>query len=443
MGRKKQREACQKEKNAAAELCRVQRKYVPGLFEFFGKTADPRDQRYITYSNTVMLGQMYFKGIAGISSMQGMTQAFNSRRVSENLTGLMGCTRMEYLPHHVTENEYLERLAPKELEKVIHQMVYGLLRRRSFEEARYKKRWMIIVDGTQIYSGDRRINGNCLERRFEKGTENERVNYHLDVLEAKIYLGNGILCSIGSEFIENGEEYRKKYGGMSEEEFRQDCETKAFRRLSEKIKKSYPRLPVVLLGDSLYASETVMKVCKDNGWDYLLRFKDGSIPSIAEEYRAIPEKGKAGQAEFINGIDYRGHSVNVLRYEERKVKQGVVHVTSFQWITSFVITEQNAEKMAWRGRLRWKIENEGFNRQKRWHGDITHPGSFDANAIKNHYLIYQIADFIRQLYEYFSLGKKGIERTIKNISSVLAASFSGQLTETEDIPVQLNESVLN
>lgn len=63
------------------------------------------------------------------------------------------------------------------------------------------------MDGTQIYSGDRKINGNCLERRFEKGTENERVNYHLDVLEAKIYLGNGLVCSIGSEFIENSEEY--------------------------------------------------------------------------------------------------------------------------------------------------------------------------------------------------------------------------------------------
>ncbi len=46
----------------------------------------------------------------------------------------------------------------------------------------------IIVDGTQTYSGDRRINEGCLERHYDKGTENEHVNYRLDVLEEKIYL---------------------------------------------------------------------------------------------------------------------------------------------------------------------------------------------------------------------------------------------------------------
>lgn len=162
-------------------------------------------------------------------------------------------------------------------------MMYGLIRRRTFEDARYKKRWLIIVDGTQTYSGDRKINENCLERHYEKGTEKEHVNYHLDVLEAKIYLGENLVCSIGSEFIENNEEYRRNQQGMSEEAFKQDCETKVFRRLAEKIKKRYPRLPILLLGDSLYVSEPVMKICKVHGWDYLVRYKDGSIPSIAEE----------------------------------------------------------------------------------------------------------------------------------------------------------------
>lgn len=443
MGRKQDRKAAKRETNAVEELCKVQRKYVPELFDFFGETADPRNQSYITYTNRMMLGQMFFKGIAGIISMQGMTQAFNDKKVSKNLSLLMGCTERKYLPHHVTENEYLERLAPGELEKVIHQMVYGLIRRRTFEDARYKKRWLVIVDGTQTYSGDRRINESCLERHYDKGTENEHVNYHLDVLEAKIYLGEGLVCSIGSEFIENSDEYRERYRGVSEEQRKQDCEIKAFRRLAEKIKKRYPRLPILLLGDSLYASEPVMGICKDYGWDYLLRFKDGRIPSIAEEYQAISEKGKTGRAEFVNGIDYKGHSVNVLRYEERKEENGTVNVTTFQWITSLCITEKNAEKMAEKGRLRWKIENEGFNRQKNWQGDIAHACSFDANALKNHYLIHQIADFIRQLYEHFSLDKKGIKRTIKNISSTLLASFGRHLTGEDISKKRLDKPAFN
>ena len=90
MGRKEQRKAAKKEKNPVAELCKVQRKYVPELFELFGATADPRNPCYITYPNTVMLGQMFFKDIAGIVSMQGMTQAFNDKTISKNLTMLMG-----------------------------------------------------------------------------------------------------------------------------------------------------------------------------------------------------------------------------------------------------------------------------------------------------------------------------------------------------------------
>ncbi|MDE5589572.1 MAG: hypothetical protein K2J60_10615 [Acetatifactor sp.] len=71
--------------------------------------------------------------------------------------------------------------------------------------------------------------------------------------------------------------------------------------------------------------------------------------------------------------------------------------------------------MAGKGRLRWNIENEGVNRQKNWQGEITHACSFNANALKNHYLIYQIADFIRQLYKHFSLEKEEITRTKKNL----------------------------
>ena len=85
------------------------------------------------------------------------------------------------------------------------------------------------------------------------------------------------------------------------------------------------------------------------------------------------------------------------------------------------------------GRRRWKIENEGFNRQKNWSGDITHACSWDSNALKNHYLIYQISDFIRQLYEWFYLKKNGIEKTHKKISSDLLYALTKQEAKREDI----------
>lgn len=107
------------------------------------------------------------------------------------------------------------------------------------------------------------------------------------------------------------------------------------------------------------------------------------------------------------------------------------------------IKEKNAQRLVKAGRCRWKIENHGFNRQKRWQGDIEHACSFHERAQKNHYLMEQISDFMKQLYEYFFLKKNEIKKVQKNISSELLASFGRQLTETEDIPVKLNETVLN
>lgn len=429
MGREQERIRRKLENNPIAECNKVRRRYCPGLFQDFADTEDPRNLSYTDYSNKGLLGTVFYKGIAGITSMQSMTYEFNDERVVKNIYRFMGEKEKEYLPHAVTVNEYLERLAPDELQKVQQKQVCGLIRSKAFYDARFQKKWLVIVDGTQTYSGSRRLNDGCLERRYNKGTEKETVNYHCDVLEAKIVFGESLIASIASEFIENNGEDAARQKDMNEEERKQDCETKAFKRLAEKVKKAFPRLPIVLLADSLYASEAVMDVCRENGWEFIIRYKTGSIPSITEEYEDIPEKGKSGHAEYVNGIDYNGKPVNMLRFWEEKVVKGETTRVEFQWLTSIRITKKNAGKLAEAGRKRWKIENEGFNRQKNWQGDITHACSWNRNAMKNHYLMAQIADMVKQLYEWFFLKKNGIKKKQKNISSELLESFAQQITE--------------
>lgn len=149
-----------------------------------------------------------------------------------------------------------------------------------------------------------------------------------------------------SEFIENNGEVAQRQKTMSEEEGKQECQTKAFKRLAEKIKKAFPRLPLILLADSLYASEPVMGICRDNSWEFIIWYKTGSVPSITEEYEKIPEKEVSGHTEFVNGIDYNGKPVNMLQFWEKKIVSGEAVRTEFQWITSIRITKKNAEKTA-------------------------------------------------------------------------------------------------
>lgn len=166
-----------------------------------------------------------------------MTYEFNREGIVANLFRFMGKKEKEYLPHAVTVNEYLERLAPEELQKVQQKQVYGLIRGKAFYDARFRKKWLVIVDGTQIYSGSRKLNEGCLERHYNKGTEEEKVNYHCDVLEAKLVLGESLIVSIASEFIENNGEDAERQGHMSEEVIKQEAYRVLRRNMKEYQKK--------------------------------------------------------------------------------------------------------------------------------------------------------------------------------------------------------------
>ena len=440
MSREQERIKKKLEKNPIIECNKIQKKFYPELFSMFGNVDDPRHKSYIDYSAKTMLGTLYYKSIAGISSMQEMTRAFNDDVVCENLYKFLGDEKKDYLPHGVTENEFLAKLNPKELEKILQKMVYSMIRRKTFADARIFKKWLVIVDATELDEGFQKKNEHYLSRCYNKGTEKEFTKYHRSVLEAKIYFGNNLVCSIASETIENSEEYLNQ----SDDSVKQDCESKAFVRLAARIKEKFPRLPIMIAADSLYVTKNVLQICKEYGWDYIIRYKEGSAPSIAKEYRSLPEKETAGaDTEYQNKIMFGEYDVNLIYYREKTAKKGKEKETEFAWITSIEITKKNAGKIVSAGRKRWKIENQGFNRQKHWQGNIEHACSWNERAQKNHYLMEQIADFIKQLYEYFFLEKNGIKKTQKNISSELLFSFGRQLTETEDINTELHKAVLN
>ena len=440
MSREQDRIRKKLENNPIVECNKIQNRFFPQLFSMFGRVKDPRHQSYIDYSARVMLGTMYYKCIAGISSMQEMTRTFNNERICRNLYTFMGENTKNYMPHGVTENEFLERLDPRELETVQQNIVYSMIRRKTFDDARVLKKWQVIVDATELDEGYQKKNEHYLSRCYNKGEANEYVKYHRSMLEAKIYFGDNLVCSIASETIENSDEYLNQ----SDEAVKQDCESKAFVRLAAKIKKKFPRLPIIITADGLYVTKNVLQICKDYHWDYIIRYKEGCASSIAKEYRALPEKETVGtDIEYQNKIMFNDFDVNLIYYREKQIVKGEEKETEFAWITSIEITKSNAKKIVCAGRNRWKIENQGFNRQKHWQGNIEHASSFHERAQKNHYLMEQIADFMKQLYEKFFLEKNEIKKLQKNISSELLASFGRQLTETEDINTELHKAVLN
>jgi len=84
-------------------------------------------------------------------------------------------------------------------------------------------------------------------------------------------------------------------------------------------------------------------------------------------------------------------------------------------------------------RGRWKIEKEGFNNQKNGIYEIEHLNSWNSNAMKNHYLLTQVADSIMQIYLTWNPLRKEIKQSIKNTSSRLLESFRRQPIIDEDV----------
>ena len=100
---------------------------------------------------------MYFKSIGGIESMQEMTRKFNDEKIVNNIYSFLGEKKKKFLPHGVTENEFLEKLNPKELENIQKDIAYKMIRRKTFDNARVLKKWQVIIDATEMDEGFQKI----------------------------------------------------------------------------------------------------------------------------------------------------------------------------------------------------------------------------------------------------------------------------------------------
>jgi len=428
---RKQRRKLRKESKAFRELLKVMKHFFKDFIDQLDEVKDLRHQSYITYETAEILFVALLTHLMTIGSMRSMTEEFNKEECIENIRKILNNYELEELPHHDTINNFLEILPADELKKIRANMVRELFKKRCFEQYRYlNKYWLIAFDATGIHSFSERHCPHCLKKvRKDKETGEKTTTYYHNVLEAKLIVGEFVF-SIGTEFVENEDENVSK----------QDCERKAFYRLSKRVKEDFKRLPICIVADSLYACAPVMTICKENNWEYLIRFKEGSIKSVAKEFNVLSNmddaKGKEKKTDkiyqkykWVNDIVYNDHDLNILEFSEWKEDKE----TKFTFISSIRIKTGNAEIIGEFGRKRWKIENEGFNVQKNQGYELQHMYSKDPNGMKNHYLLIQIAHMIRQLYDSGVKVLKLLKSSIKQMSSWLLESFRNKVLTEEDI----------
>lgn len=420
---RKEKRTKEGEINFLREFIIISNHFFKNFKKKLASVKEVRHTSYVTYEPELLLFVIIMKSVTGIISMNQMTRDFNTDNSIKNIAVVLGYEELEEIPHYDTINNFLKKLEPKELEKIRDYMIRELFRKRCLEKFRLlDKYWCIAIDGTQIASFDSKHYDNCLKKEYKnkETKEVEQTIYYNVVLEAKLIVGD-MAFSVASEFIENLDEHYDK----------QDCEIKGAKRLAKKLKRKFPKLPICLLGDSLYSCEPFYQICEENKWEFVLRFKEGRAKSLWDEFQAIKkiECPKKDIHNFINGVPYNKRLLNIV--ETNEVIEDATK--NFVFVTSLNITEKNLGSISSAGRSRWKIENQGFNNQKNIRYDITHSCCFDNQAMKNHYILIQIADILRQLLEHGSAAIKEIKAGIKEISSRILESFRREPLIPEDI----------
>ena len=266
---------------------------------------------------------------------------------------------------------------------------------------------------------DYNLNDNCLIRRHKDG----KVSYYKYVLECKLVVGN-IIISLDSEFIENENMFNEKQ--------KQDCETKAFKRMIKRIKNNYPKYKFIITGDALYATSPIIKLCKQYSWYYIFNLKPDRLKELNETFEDnINYQNETDHKNYFlsTNIKYKGNLLNAFKYIHKKSNKETV----FRYITNLAVKNSNIKEIVSLGRKRWKIENEGFYNQKHRTFNISHLNSRNDNAMKCHYFFIQIAHTIRQLLEQGNLLTKSLKLKIKEVSRLLLDTLTSTISDLNNL----------
>lgn len=411
---RKQRKELKKDKHLIKELYSIIIKYLPELFDKFNKLTDIRNKSYITYDMKTICVTRLFGLLCGLTSMTSITDNFNNEATIKNLSDICN-TKLNELPYWETIQDVFIHLNINKLRDIQKYIVKALMRSKMFDKDKFNNTFQLLFDGTGLTNHDYNLNRNCLTRKSKDG----KISYYKYVLECKLIVGS-IVISLDSEFIENEK--------MLNENEKQDCEVKAFKRMITRIKKNYPKYTFIITGDGLYATTPIINIYKKYHWFYIFNLKPERLKSINEMFEDnIKYNSETSRKNYYlsPNIEFKENFINVFKYIEVKKKKEI----TFKYISNLKITNNNIKEIVSLGRKRWKIENEGFYMQKHRTFNICHMNSRNDNAMKCHYFFIQFAHTIRQLLEKGSIPIRALNLKIKEVSALLLSNLTSTISD--------------
>ena len=274
-------------------------------------------------------------------------------------------------------------------------LIKTLHRQKQLPDALLLGHLMMAGDGTGIFSSSEFHCSQCLTQEHQDGSK----TYMHNVLEVKVVTWSGLALSVMTEMQLNPRSGRYE---------KQDCESKAFKRMLPRLKQEFPQQPIVHLLDAGYCNGPMFKAIDAVNHKFICCLKPGSIPTLYQE--ALTLCRRSPKNKTVQTFGPKRHRtvreytwVNGLEYDELKLdfvmcKETVDgKTTTFAWLTNFTVNRDNVIIIAQGGRLRWTIENEGFNEQKTGYELEHFCDCKDLEVMTCLYLLLQVAHLFMQL----------------------------------------------
>ncbi|TLD46815.1 MAG: hypothetical protein FAZ92_00895 [Accumulibacter sp.] len=419
--------------HAVSKQARLLRQELPALLDQLERIPDPRAPRKRRHKLTALLLYGLLMFVFQFASRRETNREMTRPQFLANLQLLF--PQIEALPHADTLYRLLRDIDLTQLEQAHVDLVRRLIRGKSFRRYLINHCHPIAIDGSQKLAGDTLWAEELLQRSVGKD-ENRHTQYFVYVLEASLVFHGGLVIPLLSEFLEHAL-------GDSEAQ-KQDCELRGFARLSDRLKRLFPRLPILLVLDGLYANGPVMQRCLRAGWQFMIVLRDKDLPSVWEEFRTLqPRQSQTRQLDWgkrqqhfswVNDIEYAFGAngrcrlkLHVVVCEEswQRVDPQAAIVTEtarHAWLSSRPLSCENVHARCNLGaRHRWGIE-AGFLVEKHQGYHYEHAFALDWNAMRGYHLLMRLAHvfntlarFTRQLRDLFDqLGVRGAIAFIRN-----------------------------
>lgn len=441
--------------NVTIEQFRVIREMMPTLLTKLSKITDPRNPKKIKHKITLLMTYGILSFIAQMSSRREANQKMTRPAFGESLKHFF--PELENLPHLDTLNRLLEGIGEDviEIESSLCALMRQLIRNKKFHRYLINGHYPIAIDGTQKLVRKDLLSPEWLERRVGvKNDDKGKEQYYVSVLEANLVFTNGMVIPLMSEFLDYGK------GDTSND--KQDCETRSFYRLANRLKKQFPRLPIMILIDGLYAQGPVMKFCqRDKHWEYMIVLKDKSLPSVWEEFDALKvlepnnkyeQKWGTRRQHFqwVNEIDYafgpNGRNelkVNVVVCEEDwedldDNNEIEIKTSRHAWLSSSPLTRRNVHECCNLGaRHRWGIES-AILLEKRHGYHYQHCYSYNWDAMRGFHYLMRIAHALNVLAQYTSVLFKVVRMMgLRGFIEFVVGTLAGRWLDAKEVQLRL------